>query len=897
MSCAFCRSLLFAAQLTAYLFIFTVVVKAQQPVVGPHDHVVSYGKLPLSFEPNLGQTDPEVKFLARGKHYVLFLTNSGTVLRVLNSTASNAISQENAKDALATSVLGMHLEGIRRASRVVAVGQLPGRVNYFTGNDRAKWQKDLPTYSRVEYEEIYPGIQLVYYGEQGRLEYDFIVSPRADPSQITLHFDGAVPTLDTNGDLILPIAGGDIRFAKPVAYQPRSGVRKHVAARYLPLAGNRVSFAMGAYDRNQPLVIDPLLVYSSYLGGSNIDRGNAIAVDAAGNAYVTGETLSVDFPTKNPLENFHSSTSCTSCFDAFVSRVNITGNALVFSTFLGGSQNDYGYAIALDSLKNVYIAGKTGSDDFPVAGSPVHTKCGEIFVAGVPTGTCVSDGAFDAFVTKLNAAGNALAYSGFVGGTGWDWATGIAVDSAGEAYLTGQSSSPTPTGDPNNPGFPITPSGFQTTLQPGGTSMFLVKLNASGGGPLYGSFLGSPSGGAGSTATGIAIDGTGKAYIVGQTGAADFPVTAGAFQTTCAPVFGNGCTGARGAVAKFDPSLSGTPSLVYSTYLGGHPGSGNDVPQAVAVDAAGGAYVVGGANSPNFPTTAGAFQALCNSGSGTCAAAFLTKFNAAGSGLVYSTFIGDQPVTSGSSNSSKAFGVRVDSAKNAYVTGQVQETVASSPSFPVLHPIQTLGQVFVTKLNSSGTALLFSTHFGSNGQDIDQPTGIAVDKQGSAYVTGLTFSSVFSVTSTAFQKVFKGPNGGTDGFVFKIATVAADLAVKNSAQTTVNSGSNLPYSITVTNDGPDTATGVSVSDSIPAGTTFVSLVSSAGTCSTPAVGGTGSIICKNITLNKGSSVSLTLTVKVNAPSTTVISDTVKATSPVFDPNSANNSAKVLTTVN
>ena len=183
--------------------------------------------------------------------------------------------------------------------------------------------------------------------------------------------------------------------------------------------------------------------------------------------------------------------------------------------------------------------------------------------------------------------------------------------------------------------------------------------------------------------------------------------------------------------------------------------------------------------------------------------------------------------------------MRLDSAKNAYVTGQVQETISSNPSFPVLHPIQTPGEVFVSELNSSGTALLFSTHFGSNGQDIDQPTGIALDKQGSAYVTGLTFSSVFTVTSTAFQKVFKGPNGSTDGFVFKIATVAADLAVKNNAPSTINSGSNLPYSITVTNDGPDTATGVSVSDAVPVGTTFVSLASTSGTCSTPAVGGTG----------------------------------------------------------
>jgi uncharacterized repeat protein (TIGR01451 family) len=872
------------------------------PQRGLSQVAAQYGKLLLAFEVNRGQTDTRVKFLSRGSGYTLFLTPEEAVIELRSGHSPLKRADSEDRFASVTSVLRMKLANANLQPVITGAEELPGKSNYFIGNDPRNWHSNVANYRKVKYEGVYPGVGLVYYGTQGQLEYDFVVAPGGDPHRIALQFDGARPALDTNGDLLLSMAGGEVRFRQPVTYQSAGG-RRHLVDGHYVLAGSQlVSFEVGDYDRNLPLVIDPVLVYSTYLGGSVNDLAHAIAVDSAGNAYVTGETTSADFPTKNPIEgSYHSGGSCVTgppCQDVFVTKFNVTGKALVYSTYLGGLSTDIGYGIALDSGKNVYVVGKTYSNDFPVTQGVLRAFCGELMVNGNPTSTC--DGNFpDAFVTKINAAGSAIVYSTFLGGTLNDWANAVAVDSAGDAFVVGRTDSPLPTGNPNDPGFPVTGA---TAFQPnflvtdGTYTSFFVELNPTASSELYGTFFGSETESASSIATGVAVDKSGKAYLSGYTLASDFPTTTGAFQTACTPLSGGHCQENRGFVAKFDPTLSQAASLVYSTYLGGTGAGGTqfapDFAYAIAVDSAGDAYVTGNAGTVDFPTTAGAFQTTCIVFSGACDAAFVTKFNATGTGLVYSTFLGDQTNTNG--NFAAGFGIQVDTKKNAYVTGIAAESNLGAPTFPMVNPIQTHGNVFLSKFNPAGSSLLFSTLFGGKGDVAEQGNSVAVDSKTSAYVAGQTSSSVFTTTAGAFQTTFGG--GAWDGFVFKIATVAADLSITNSAPSTVASGSNLTYTIVATNNGPDTASMVQVKDTTPTGTTFVSVSTTLGSCAAPAPGGTGTVTCKVSSLANAASMTITLVVKVTALAGSIINDTAKVSSATFDPNTANNTAKAKTTV-
>jgi uncharacterized repeat protein (TIGR01451 family) len=794
----------------------------------------------------------------------------------------------------------MKLPGANPAAHSARLSPLPGRSNYFIGNDPQRWRTNIPNYGRVKYEQVYPGVDLVYYGTQGRLEYDFVVAPGADPSRIALQFEGAEARLAPDGDLLLTVAGGELCFRRPAVYQKVGRSRRNVTSSYDLGPGNRIGFIIGKYDRRRDLIIDPVLAYSSYLGGSTTDVGTAIAVDATGSAYITGQTISPDFPTKNPIETYHSGGTCVTgspCPDVFVTKFNATGTALVYSTYLGGSSDDSGHGIALDSAKNAYVVGRTFSNDFPTTTGVLRAFCGEILVGGNPTSSC--NGNFpDAFVTKLNASGSALLYSTFLGGTGNEQANAVAVDSAGDAYVVGTTSSSLPTGNPNDPGFPITgATALEATFIGGGQNTgFFVELNPAATSELYGTFLGTKAEVAPSTSpNGVAVDKSGKAYVGGYTEAADFPVTAGAFQTSCTPLRFGLCDTFRGFVSKFDPTQSKAASLVYSTYLGGTHSGAQDVVDAIAIDSGGDAYVTGQANSVDFPFTPGSFQTQCVVGSGICTAAYVTKFNPTGTGLVYSTFLGDQPLPPNTPGDHTAgYGIQVDAKKNAYVTGIVVEDSPASPQFPMVNPIETFGGIFVSKFNPAGNALLFSTHFGSNTTPIvEQGNAITIDSQGSAYITGFESSSLFTTTAGAFQTA---AGGGEDAFALKIATVAADLALTNVAPTDVLSGSNLTYTITTTNDGPDAASTVSVIDNTPAGTTFVSVTTTMGSCTAPPVGGTGKVSCTASSLANAASITETLTVNVTASAGTTISDTAKVTSTAFDPNPKNNSATAKTRV-
>src|SRR5438093_239317 len=521
----------------------------------------AYGKLPLYFEANKGQTDEQVRFLARGSRSTLFLTPSEAVLVFTHREVSRT-------------VLRMIFIGANPEPSVVGAEELPGKANYFIGSDPANWRTDVPTYAKVRYKNVYPGIDLIYYGNQRQLEYDFVVSPGADPRRIRLGFHGADKLeVDAQGDLVLHTATGVIRQRKPVIYQEVEGARREIAGGYVLEGARRVGFRVAAYDAHRPLVIDPALFYSTYLGGSDSDEGFAIAVDTAGNAYVTGSTFSIDFPTtqgafQTTLVGFHGV--------AFVTKLNSTGSGLVYSTYLGGAIADRGQAIAVDIAGNAYVTGLTFSKDFPT--TPVAFQSTPNLLAGN-----------NAFVTKLNPLGSALVYSTYLGGDNDDQGLGIAVDAAGNAYVVGQTASST---------FPTTPGAFQRTSGGGEAHVFVAKVNPLGSALVYSTYLGGSDHDEG---FGIALDGlpSPNAYVTGETRSTDFPIIPGAIQPTFA-----GGTGFDVFVTKLDPTGS---ALIYSTYLGG---PGDDYGNAIAVDALPNpnAYVTGVTASTTFPTTPGAFQ-------------------------------------------------------------------------------------------------------------------------------------------------------------------------------------------------------------------------------------------------------------------------------------------------
>jgi hypothetical protein len=674
----------------------------------------SYGKLPLSFEVNQGQTDPRVKFLSRGPDYTLFLTGDEAVLS-LHPGEANQESQTlslGPEPRNTITSLRMQVLGANPKASVSGVDELPGKSNYFIGNNPQEWRTNIATYAKVRYHGVYPGVDLVYYGNQQQLEYDFVVAPGGDPSSICLKLQGAEkPRIDKNGDLLL----GAARFQRPLVYQETDGRRTTVRGDYRMMAANTVSFIVAEYDRSKPLVIDPVLSYSTYLGGIQGDGGASIAVDSSGNAYITGSTSSANFPTANALQP-----ALAGEFNAFVTKLNASGSALVYSTYLGGSSDDGGTGIAIDSSGNAYITGSTSSANFPTANALQPALAGE----------------FNAFITKLNASGSALVYSTYLGGSFSDQGNGIAVDSLGNAYVTGLTSSTN---------FP-TANALQPALA-GDVNAFVTKVNASGSALVYSTYLG---GNQADSARGIAVDSSGNAYVTGLASSPDFPTVA-PFQPSLACAFGNVF------VSKFNASGS---ALIYSTYLGGSGGEDEgDFGTGIAVDGSGNAYLTGFVSSTNFPTM-NAFQPSLGGASGN---AFVSKFNASGTALVYSTYLGG----SGTEVSGdEGLGIAVDDSGNAYVVGWT-----SSTNFPTANAVQPAYgggsfDAFVTEFNSTGSALIYSTFLG--GSNYDAADGIAVDSSGNAYVTGETESTNFP-TANAFQPTYGG--GAEDAFITKIAAV------------------------------------------------------------------------------------------------------------------------------
>ena len=721
----------------------------------------SYGKLPLSFAANHGQTDSRVKFLSRTGGYTLFLTEDEAVLALSGKRAQDPApkgasgfreSARRGKPRLygrTGAVLRMKLRNANPAAKITGTDELAGTSSYFIGNDPAKWRTSVPTYAKVKYEGIYSGIDLVYYGNQRQLEYDFIVAPGVDPRRIAFDISGAKRIRrDAQGDLVLTMKIGEdeIRWHKPVVYQEKDGTRQLVAANYAITDKNRVGFEVAKYDARRPLYIDPL-IYSTYLGGSSDDVGFGIAVDSVGNTYVTGRTSSADFPTMNPLQP----TFAGGPYDVFVTKLNATGSALVYSTYLGGSGDEFGYGIAVDGAGNAYVTGWTTSTDFPTI-NPFQPTYG---------------GNSDAFVAKINPAGSALVYSSYLGGSGNDGGDSIAVDSAGNVYVTGSASSTN---------FP-TVSPLQPTYGGGNSDAFVAKINATGSALVYSTYLGGSGDDLG---LGIAVDSAGNAYVTGGAGSTNFPT-----KNPLQPTYGGGFSDAF--VSKIN--AAGT-ALVYSTFLGGSKSEdGNEI----AVDSAGNAYVTGSTNSSDFPATPGAFQMTCNGGS-NCATygdAFVSKLNASGSALVYSTYLGGTGLDT-------SISIAVDSGGNAYVTGLTES--ADFPTTPAAFQTKCrsihcgrYGDAFVTRLNTSGSALVYSTYLGGGGYDAG--LGFALYSAGDAYITGFTASTDFP-TKNPLQPTYGG--GLEDAFVAKIDVRPTPTITLSSSLNPSTYGQAVTFTATLT---------------------------------------------------------------------------------------------------
>lgn len=676
----------------------------------------AYGKLPLYFIQNEGQVDGKVKFYEKGNGHATFFTKDGVSLSLAKGSKAESIK--------------LIPYGANKSPEIHAEEMLAGKVNYFIGNDAGKWKTNIQTYKAVVYKELYKGIDMKFYGNNTQLEYDVIVKPGADLSKILLTYEG-IEGLEVaaQGELDVKLKEGHIIQRKPVVYQKIDGKRVEVEGKFKikNLKSGMINakqfaygFEVASYNKNYDLVIDPVLVYSTYLGGSGGDIGYSVATDSVGDTYITGETMSTDFPTAYPISG-----SLISGRDIFVTKINAAGTGFVYSTYLGGSGNDSGFGIAVDSSRNVYVTGETGSVDFPTA-APIQ---GNLM------------GGSDAFIAKINVTGSALVYSTFLGGTNWDAGYGIAVDTSGNVHISGGTSSTDfPTANP-----------LQAS-NAGGMEIFVTKINAPGTNLVYSTYLGGSDREFGGT---IAVDSAGNAYTTGSTYSYDYPVTPAAIQMNNV-----------GPCDSFVTKINASGNLAYSTYLGG---SSLDGGNAVAVDASGNAYITGWTQSVDFPTV----SPIQGSHAGGISDAFVAKINSTGSALLYSTYLGG----SGHENYG-GWGIAIDGVGNAYITGST-----SSSDFPTVSAVQGAlagyqDDTFITKLSSDGLNIVYSTYLGGNGRETGY--SIAVDPFGNAYVTGETTSSDFPTLNP-----IDGTYGGSgNAFVSKIAPdLSGCINLKGSAVT------------------------------------------------------------------------------------------------------------------
>jgi hypothetical protein len=680
-------------------------------------------KLPLYFIENRGQTHPDIDYYVSGRHTAAYFTRNA----VYYSFEKQHGFEQACLDPPRQTQVRLDFLGANLHPTINAHARTSAIVSHFHGPPE-NWKTGIPTYSSVFYRDLWPDIDLEFSGPEGLLKYTLHVRPGADPRQIRFAYRGASRvTLTPDGRLTIDTPGGRFMEDKPVAWQDSPASRTPVSAAFR-LRGDEVTFEIGSYDPALPLTIDPVvLLYAGFFGGSGADEGWAIAVDAAGNTYLTGSAQ-----TGLPVSVGPELTFDGGLLDAFVAKINPAGTALLYAGYLGGSGYERAYGIAVDAAGNAYIAGYTDSTQatFPVVVGPDLTHNGEM----------------DVFVAKVNPSGSALVYCGYIGGSGTDYGYGIAVDNTGNAYVTGETTS-------THTSFPVLAGPHLT--HNGGVDAFVSKVNPSGTALLYSGFLG---GSGTDSARAIAVDTAGNAYITGSTNSteATFPVTIGPDLTH------------NGAFDAFLVKVNSTGSaLLYSGYIGG---SASEAGWGIAVDPAGNAYVTGYTSSTqaSFPVISGPI--LTYHGGSTDA--FVTKVSPGGATLLYSGFVGG-------SAADVARGIAIDAAGNAYIAGYTTTT-----NFPVLHgPQLTHGggrDALFAKINATATTLVYSGVIG--GSALDEATGIAVDAAGNAYLSGFTGSTqaTFPVT-TGPDLTF---NGGADAFVAKLSafpsTAGPIMALRNA---------------------------------------------------------------------------------------------------------------------
>ena len=838
----------------------------------------AFGSLPLIFEPNQGQSDGRVRFLAHGNGYGLYLTSSEAVL---------ALPQRSRRHG--RPVVEMQFEGANSAAQLTGTDRLPGRSNYFIGNDPARWRRNIPQFSRVQYRNLYPGIDLDFYGRQGRLEYDFEVSPGADPAQIDLGFTGTKnPQVAANGDLVLALDGGELRFEAPHVYQKTAGGAQSVAGGFVLRSDHRVTFQVGEYDRSRTLVIDPVLTFSTYLGGSGdescglivngtqtapIPHCPAIAVDSASRVYVSGTTTSTgtfagSVPQVIP-------TGMTSAAFVFVARLDSAGTALDYVTYVGGSGTQYPAGVGVDSGFNVYIAGTTDSNDFPAtAASAFQSGPGSLNTNHV-------------FVSKLDSSGSVNLYSTYLSGTtGVDTASGLAVDSLGRAYVLGITSSSD---------FPRTPGALQNTFAPTNQFFFSkVDPSASGTASLpYSTFIGSTTSTGGIVNGGaIAVDSNFNVYLAGGTNIANMPVV-NAYQGAL-----QGGTNVWAARLNAPANNTQIYTPLYETYLGAPNDSTQvDVAYGVASDGTN-TYITGSTTSTNIPLTPAPSGTVtfprANAG-GTDA--FIAKF---GAPTTTGTTQGTVPLSFftylGGSSADAGLAIVADANQNARVTGFTKST-----DFPNLNPLPGVSgggtDAFVARIVTTGTSATNASStslLGGSGTDIG--TSIAVDAALNTYVTGETSSTDFPIASppgaTALQQKL---GGATDAFVSKLGpkvslcfspvippTPCPSNSIPTVSPTPVGVGNQVTFKYSIYNTG-DPVAGILFTDVLGPNSTFVSGAPSPGTCPTTAVSGT--VVCNlgtiptSVITTSGS----TSTIAAAATVTVTVTSTVPTASGVMPP--------------
>ncbi|HWQ32051.1 MAG TPA: SBBP repeat-containing protein [Blastocatellia bacterium] len=758
----------------------------------------AYGRLPLSFEVNNGQTDARAKFISRGQGYTMFLTSNEAVL-----------SLKSAKDKDTTAVLKMKMKGASADPKVTGLEEQAGKSSYFLGNDPKKWHTNIAQYAKVKYQGVYPGIDAVYYGNQSQLEYDFVVAAGADPKQIQLAFDGAESLrIDENGDLVLSVAGSEVRQHKPVVYQEANGSRQIIEGRYVVKSENEVGFELGAYDATRTLVIDPVLSYATVLGGSEADYGWDIAVDNDGFAYVTGMTNSPDFPfTAGAVKRPSTFPGGGSIVLIYVAKLNQAGNGLVYAAYLGGVtpgavnlppnvphtifpvQNE-ATGIAIDALGNAYVVGTTATVDFP-------TTANGLIPAISGTDPCV-------VVFRLNPTGSTLVYSSYLGGGRCpEIAPGVGSDilERGLDIAVCEPGVMVVTGYTNSLCFPTTPGAFQRTKPDLADGLqfpndvlakdgFLSKIDTNRSGPaslVYSTYIGGfapdPNPGLGDDgAYGVAVDFSNNIYVVGYTASANFPTTADAYDRTFNGGIFDGVPGRDAFLVKLCPQGRGAADLVYSTYLGG---SGNELATSVAVDFDGAAYLTGSTTSLDLPVTANAFQKT-NQSQFPLHDAFIAKIGTAtpgAAGLKYLSYLG------GTTIGDTGTGITVDCAGRAYLSGYSTLTGfdpnnPGSLGFPLTadafdKTFSGLADGWVAIVDpasaTAGGSLVYSSFVGDQGLDL--MLGIALDVNGNFYLAGFTGATTPAVGNQTPPAAFPGAQnfltpggnrvGASDAFIVK----------------------------------------------------------------------------------------------------------------------------------